>query len=158
MAPKFMLEFQQALLQNTKRLNTIIFTGLSPSTESCSKELQNYLPRLSLCLKHHISILSLTWIQFAFRRFHSLLLTASRLISFPTGTKTFQFPASCRPCGLAHSAKRSHSGILGSKIACISPRLFAACHALHRHQKPSHPPNSLYDLFAKKLLESFFCA
>jgi hypothetical protein len=32
-------------------------------------------------------------IQFAFGCFQSLLLTASRLISFPAGTKMFQFPA-----------------------------------------------------------------
>lgn len=32
-------------------------------------------------------------IQFALYRFFSLILTASRLISFPAGTKTLQFPA-----------------------------------------------------------------
>ena len=32
-------------------------------------------------------------IRFALRRVRSLLIAASRLISFPAGTKTFQFPA-----------------------------------------------------------------
>ena len=41
----------------------------------------------------HISILLLIRIQFELGCFQSLLLTASRLISFPAGTKMFQFPA-----------------------------------------------------------------
>ncbi len=36
-----------------------------------------------------------------------------------------------------------HSDIRGSTIARISPRLFAACHVLHRHLAPRHPPNAL---------------
>ena len=41
---------------------------------------------------HHISNMFPYQIQFAFRCFQSLLLTASQLISFPPGTKMFQFP------------------------------------------------------------------
>ncbi len=36
-----------------------------------------------------------------------------------------------------------HSEISGSKIACISPKLIAACHVLLRHVSPRHPPNAL---------------
>jgi hypothetical protein len=36
-----------------------------------------------------------------------------------------------------------HSDIRGSTIARISPRLFAACHVLHRLLAPRHPPNAL---------------
>ena len=36
-----------------------------------------------------------------------------------------------------------HSDIRGSTIARISPRLFAACHVLHRLLVPRHPPNAL---------------
>ena len=43
--------------------------------------------------KHHISLAFRRGIQFALCCFHSLLLTASLLISFPAGTKMFQFPA-----------------------------------------------------------------
>jgi hypothetical protein len=39
-----------------------------------------------------------------------------------------------------------HSDIRGSTIARISPRLFAACHVLHRLLVPRHPPNALYCL------------
>lgn len=37
----------------------------------------------------------------------------------------------------------SHSDIRGSRVACTSPRLFAACHVLHRLWEPRHPPYAL---------------
>ena len=40
-------------------------------------------------------------------------------------------------CGL------SHSEIDGSKDVCSSPSLIAACHVLHRHPMPRHPPYTL---------------
>ena len=36
-----------------------------------------------------------------------------------------------------------HSEIRGSKVACTSPRLFAACHVFHRLPEPRHPPYAL---------------
>ena len=39
-----------------------------------------------------------------------------------------------------------HSGISGSMVACASPKLFAACHALHRPLVPRHPPCALCTL------------
>ena len=39
-----------------------------------------------------------------------------------------------------------HSGIRGSRPACGSPRLIAACHALHRFLAPRHPPSALSSL------------
>src|SRR5689334_17311513 len=36
-----------------------------------------------------------------------------------------------------------HSEIRGSKSARLSPRLFAACHVLHRLSVPRHPPDAL---------------
>ncbi len=42
-----------------------------------------------------------------------------------------------------------HSDIPGSKSACDSPRLIAACHVLHRLLVPRHPPHALTSL-AKK--------
>ena len=44
-------------------------------------------------LLHHISVLFQARIQFVLCRVQSPLLAASLLISFPAGTKTFQFPA-----------------------------------------------------------------
>ncbi len=46
-------------------------------------------------------------------------------------------------------ARFPHSDIPGSKSACDSPRLFAACHVLHRLLVPRHPPHALTSL-AKK--------
>ena len=65
----------------------------------------------------------------------SPLLGESFLFSLPTGTKMFQFPAfASRFCGIVEvcSTGLSHSDIRGSKIICISPRLFAAYHVLLR--------------------------
>ena len=39
-----------------------------------------------------------------------------------------------------------HSDIFGSKFARNSPKLFAACHVLHRLSAPRHPPNALKTL------------
>lgn len=39
-----------------------------------------------------------------------------------------------------------HSDIRGSKFARNSPRLFAACHVLHRLSVPRHPPGALETL------------
>ncbi len=39
-----------------------------------------------------------------------------------------------------------HSDILGSQLARSFPRLFAACHVLHRLLAPRHPPWALYSL------------
>jgi hypothetical protein len=44
------------------------------------------------------------------------------------------------------SAGFPHSDIPGSKLACSSPRLIAACHVLHRRHVPRHPPCALYYL------------
>jgi hypothetical protein len=39
-----------------------------------------------------------------------------------------------------------HSDISGSKPVCGSPKLFAACHVLHRLLAPRHPPYALSSL------------
>ena len=85
-------------------------------------------------------------------RFRSPLLAESLLMSFPPGTEMFQFPgfASSTYEFSAGSPMREgfpHSDIRGSTIARISPRLFAACHVLHRLLAPRHPPNALLSLY-----------
>src|ERR1051325_4278227 len=49
------------------------------------------------------------------------------------------------PAGLPHSE------IPGSKRACRSPRLIAACCVLHRLSVPRHPPSTLSNLTIKCL-------
>ena len=39
-----------------------------------------------------------------------------------------------------------HSDIFGSKLVCSSPKLFAACHVLHRLLAPRHSPYALSSL------------
>ena len=78
------------------------------------------------------------------------LATTQGILSFPAGTKMFQFPA-CpqhRLCvqravtGLL-PAGFPHSETLGSALAHSSPRLFAVYHVLLRPLTPRHPPNAL---------------
>jgi hypothetical protein len=96
--------------------------------------------------------------------FRSPLLRESRLISFPPGTEMVHFPGFARtrlwiqravqgfyPCGFPHSE------IPGSKPACGSPRLIAACHVLHRHLPPRHPPCALSSLTIKFTQHSRSC-
>jgi hypothetical protein len=48
-----------------------------------------------------------------------------------------------------------HSGTPGSLPACGSPRLFAACCALHRFPAPRHPPFALSSLTTIVLVSSW---
>ena len=84
------------------------------------------------------------------------------VIYFPPGTEMVHFPglAHTRLCiqravtGV-HPAGFPHSEILGSKPACGSPRLIAACHVLLRLLAPRHPPYALSSLIIK-LTQSVF--
>ena len=70
----------------------------------------------------------------------------------------FQFPA-CPPVRLwihltvtgSSPAGFPHSDIHGSKPACGSPWLFAACHVLLRRMVPGHPPCALCSLIISSL-------
>ena len=50
-----------------------------------------------------------------------------------------------------------HSDIFGSSVACTYPKLFAACHVLHRLQMPRHSPYTL-TLFLPKLVPEMLCS
>ena len=89
-------------------------------------------------------------------RFRSPLLSQSRFLSFPPGTEMVHFPGFAHTRLWIHRAVRGfyprgfpHSEIPGSKPACGSPRLIAACHVLHRHLPPRHPPCALSSLTIK---------
>ena len=84
-------------------------------------------------------------------RVRSPLLAESLLMSFPPGTEMFQFPGFASPPYVFRQGSLirggfPHSDIRGSSIARISPRLFAACHVLHRLLAPRHPPHALSSL------------
>ena len=84
------------------------------------------------------------------------------VIYFPPGTEMVHFPglAHTRLCiqravARVHLVGFPHSEILGSKPACGSPRLIAACHVLHRLLAPRHSPYALSSLIIK-LTQSVF--
>ena len=94
--------------------------------------------------------------RFGLFRFRSPLLSESRLISFPPGTEMVHFPGLARTrlwiqraVSAVHAEGFPHSDIPGSKPACGSPRLFAACHVLLRLLAPRHPPYALSSLTIK---------
>src|SRR5579859_578168 len=103
--------------------------------------------------------------RFRLLRFRSPLLSQSRFLSFPPGTEMVHFPGFARARLWIHRAVRGfyprgfpHSEIPGSKPACGSPRLIAACHVLHRLLLPRHPPCALSSLttkFTQHTQESF---
>ena len=89
-------------------------------------------------------------------RFRSPLLSQSKFLSFPPGTEMVHFPGFAHTRLWIHRAVRRfyqrgfpHSEIPGSKPACGSPRLIAACHVLRRHLPPRHPPCALSSLTIK---------
>jgi hypothetical protein len=99
----------------------------------------------------------LAWSAFARHYLRSLAIGPLRptdmLMSFPPATEMFQFAGFASPSYVfrrrwPYWAGFPHSDIRGSTIARISPRLFAACHVLHRLLVPRHPPNALRRLLA----------
>ena len=60
---------------------------------------------------------------------------------FPTHTYLIQYTL-IRYCRTGFP----HSEISGSMLMCSSPKLFAACHVLHRLLMPRHPPCALSSL------------
>jgi hypothetical protein len=78
------------------------------------------------------------------------------VIYFPSGTEMVHFPelAHTRLCiqravTRVHLVGFPHSEIPGSKPACGSPGLIAACHVLHRLLAPRHSPYALSSLTIK---------
>src|SRR3989339_29796 len=93
MPPRFLLHFQGAILWILPNTFFHSSTGLSPFIVFLSRKLRVRKKAGKESPQHHISLLLLIKIQFELYRFRSLLLTASHLIFFPTGTQMFHFPA-----------------------------------------------------------------
>ncbi len=81
------------------------------------------------------------------------LATTQGILSFPAGTKMFQFPAFPSPAygfsGRCLGFTQAGFPIRASPDitpAHGSPRLIAVCHALHRLLAPRHPPYALSSL------------
>ena len=102
-------------------------------------------------------------VGFGLFRVRSPLLSESLLFSLPPGTEMVHFPGFARARLWIHRAVIRfyrigfpHSEIPGSKPACGSPRLIAACHVLHRFSAPRHPPSTLSSLTIKYLRRESF--
>ena len=86
----------------------------------------------------------LALIRFGLFPFRSPLLRESRRFLFLRVLRCFTSPGNPRLRGdWTAPAGLPHSGIHGSRAACASPWLFAACYALLRSLVPRHPPYAL---------------
>jgi hypothetical protein len=100
---------------------------------------------------------SITSYGFGLFPFRSPLLRESRFLSFPLGTKMFQFPSLPLPAlfysgGSTRALPRVGFPIRKSRdqrLVSTSPRLIAAAHVLHRLLAPRHPPCALILLIRK---------
>ncbi len=131
-------------------------TWLSHSMAPLSRPVRLTARLLTLLMRSYNpeSSIALDW--FGLFRFRSPLLAESRLFSFPPGTEMVHFPGFAltllciqRAVSDFISEGFPHSEIPGSKPACGSPRLIAACHVLHRLLVPRHPPCALSSLTIK---------
>ena len=125
-------------------------TGLLPSVTSLSRPLRLKLPVLLLESRNpgRARTAGLGSPLFARRywgvRFFFLFLRLLRCFSSPGALRlpmdSVNGDGGCLPAGLPHS------DIHGSKPACSSPWLFAACRVLLRPFAPRHPPYALSNL------------
>ncbi len=98
--------------------------------------------------------------------FRSPLLQESSFLSFPVGTKMFQFPTfpsytllySCMDNLTFSQIEFPHSDIYGSRDICSFPQLFAAYHVLLRLLVPRYPPYALCSLTSCFESTSHFCS
>jgi hypothetical protein len=91
MPPVFLPHIQETILEILSHPQ-LLLTGLSPSMVILSRILQVSVVRIKRKSTHHISNALLQKIQFALCCVESPLLTASQLISSPSGTEMFHFP------------------------------------------------------------------
>ena len=93
MTPSFPPGYQLRVLGSFPVPLGLTPTGLSPSMAPLSRGLRLH-PKgtYGKVPQPHIYLALRQGIRFALCRFRSPLLTASRLVSFPPGTKMFQFP------------------------------------------------------------------
>ena len=93
MPPSFGHHFQGILFRILPLVPCAVTpTGLSPSKAQFSNCFSFPRERLEEVLQLHIPSGSHHQVRFALYRFRSPLLPASQLLSFPPGTKMFQFP------------------------------------------------------------------
>ena len=93
--------------------------------------------------------------RFGLLPFRSPLLRESIFLSFPAGTKMFQFPAFAPDLSPARGLQPRgfpHSDTHGSIPVCGSPCIFAAYRVLLRFRKPRHPPFALLLFLSSRVI------
>lgn len=117
MPPSFGLQFRGALLRMLPLVPcTLAPTGLSPSRAQLSSCFGFMCERLERVLQLHIPSDFHHRVRFALYRFHSPLLPASRLLSFPPGSKMFPFPGFPLACASDGSFPPPGSPIQQSQV------------------------------------------
>src|SRR5579859_3668878 len=131
-------------------------TQLSCPMASLSSEVRLTTGLVTLLTRSYNPHSTLRWNGFGLFRFRSPLLSESLLFSLPPGTEMVHFPGFARShLWIQWDVIRfyrigfPHSEIPGSRPACGSPGLIAACHVLHRLLLPRHPPCALSSLTIK---------
>ena len=118
--------------QGAARLRNASDTGLSPSTDRLSRRFSS---RRILPQRGPTTPRGPGPPRFGLLPVRSPLLGESLLFSLPRGTKMFQFPrfaSANKRMTVLQTAGFSHSDTRGSQVICTFPRIFAACHVLHR--------------------------
>lgn len=147
MTSGFSNPYQGMILRNTSpSLSSLCLRGFHPLWQAVPGHFNLTSEEEARSTTLHLRLVSHR-IRFGLFPFRSLLLRESRLFSFPPLTKMFQFSGFPFPTE-RHMLRRacnekSHWGFLGSTAACAYPRRIAACRALRRRLKPSHPPDGV---------------
>ena len=131
-------------------------TGLSPTMARLSKrfrflQIGHWPGPRSLATTNGVSVdvLSYGYLDVSVPRVCFIPLCIQGMIPFIDTWKPQPQPSIARECNSDFPSIKGgfpHSEIRGSKLIRSSPRLFAACHVLHRLLAPRHPPNALLTL------------
>src|SRR3984885_15474705 len=142
------------------RVRSVVDYGVLTLYDSAFQQIRLTVELITLLMRSYNPQSASTWVWAV-----PISLAATfgiSVIYFPPGTEMVHFPglAHTRLCiqravTRVHLAGFPHSEILGSKPACGSPRLIAACHVLLRLLAPRHPPYALSSLIIK-LTQSVF--
>ena len=141
-----------ALLRWRPRRSPVTRTGLSPSADRLSRRFRFLGARH---LRPPTTPAAPRRRRFGLLPFRSPLLRESIFLSFPAGTKMFQFPAFAPDLSPARGLQPRgfpHSDTHGSLPVCGSPCIFAAYRVLPRFRKPRHPPFALLLFLSSRVL------
>ena len=140
MPPIFLPNFQRTVLGILPRTIILSSTGLSPYIVFLSRKLQ---VRIMVVREVHNTTSPL----YCYNGFSLNCTVFSRSYSrylywflFLQVLRRFNSLRSLTSKGIT---EKTHSDISGSTSTFDSPEHFVACHVLHQHLEPSHPPSSM---------------